>query len=115
MQELKQKYTELEKQYNEAYENIPHYITREATKLSMKAIGKKDQEIQRLQEQINHLLNQQVSQRTEMEMEEPKARPERIEIEEVNPRHAMQTRSQGPPSFGEKTQQEVYDPIGNLV
>ena len=41
IQELNEKYSELEKQYNEAYENIPHYITREATKLSMKAIGKK--------------------------------------------------------------------------
>ena len=45
-------------------------------KLTMRAIGKKDQEIQRLQEQINQLLSQQGSQRTEMEMEEPKIRPE---------------------------------------
>ena len=50
-----------------------------------------------------------------MEMEEPKTRPERIEIEEVNSRHGMQTRSQGPPSFGEQIQQEVYDPLGNLI
>jgi len=27
----------------------------------------------------------------------------------------MQTRSQGPPSFGEKIQQKVYDPLGNLI
>ena len=27
----------------------------------------------------------------------------------------MQTRSQGPPSFGEKIHQEVYDPLGNLT
>ena len=44
---------------------------------------------------------------------------ERIEIEEnkeeIIPRHGMQTRSQGPPSFGEKIQQEIYDPIGNLT
>ena len=26
----------------------------------------------------------------------------------------MQTRSQGPPSFGEQIQQEIYDPLGNL-
>ena len=48
-----------------------------------------------------------------METEEPKTRPERIEIEEkkeeIIPRHGMQTRSQGPPSFGEKTQQEVFE------
>ena len=54
-----------------------------------------------------------------MEMEEPKIKPERIEIEEkkeeVIPRHDIQTRSQGPPSFGEKFQQEVYDPLGNLT
>ena len=27
----------------------------------------------------------------------------------------MQTRSQGPPSFGEQIQQEIYDPVGNLI
>ena len=27
----------------------------------------------------------------------------------------MQTRSQGPPSFGEQIQQEEYDPLGNLT
>ena len=31
------------------------------------------------------------------------------------PRKGMQTRSQGPPSFGEKIQQEVYNPLGNLI
>ena len=102
MQELKKKYSELEKEYNEAYENIPHYVKREAMKLSMKAIGEKDQEIRRLQEQINQLLSQQSSQKTEMEMEEPKTRPERIEIEEVNPRHGMQTRSQGLQVLGKR-------------
>ena len=119
MQELKEKYSELEKKYNEAYENIPRYITREATKLSMTAIGKKDREIQRLQEQLNQLLSQQTSQGTEMEMEEPKTRPERIEVEEnkqeIIPRQGMQTRSQGPPSYGEKFHQEEYDPFGNLT
>ena len=79
----------------------------------------KDHEIQSLGEQINQLLSQQGSQKTEMEIEEPKARPERIELEEkkeeIIPRHGMQTRSQGPPSFGEKIQQEVCDPLGNLT
>jgi len=28
---------------------------------------------------------------------------------------SLQTRSRGPPSFGEKIQQEIYDPLGNLV
>ena len=54
-----------------------------------------------------------------MEEEAPRIRPERIELEEMKeappPRQAMQTRSQGPPSFGEKIQQEVYDPLGNLI
>ena len=54
----------------------------------------------------------------------PKIKPERIEIEENKegeentfppPAQGMQTRSQGPPSFGEKIQQEVYDPLGNLI
>ena len=27
----------------------------------------------------------------------------------------MQTRSQGPPSYGEKFHQEEYDPLGNLT
>ena len=80
----------------------------------------KDQEIQRLQEQLNQL----TPQKTEMEIEEPKARPERIEIEEKKegeektippPTQNMQTRSQGPPSFGEQIHQEVYDPLGNLT
>ena len=76
----------------------PGVVSWEAKRLASKAINEKDQEIQRLQEQINQLLNQQASQRTEMEMEEPKTRPERIEIEEkkeeIIPRHGMQKRSQ---------------------
>ena len=70
----------------------------------MKMTSEKDQEIQRLQKQINQLLIQQGSQVTEMEEEVPKTKPERIEIEEkkeeVSPGRGMQTRSQGPPSFG---------------
>jgi len=53
-----------------------------------------------------------------MEEEVPKIKPERIEIEEKKegpPRHGMQTRSQNFPSFGEQIQQEIYDPVGNLV
>jgi len=86
MQELKEKYMELEKKYNETMEDLPNYIQGQAMRLTTKHIGKKDQEIQRLQEQINQLLNQQSSQGAEMETEEPKTRPERIEIEEVIPR-----------------------------
>ena len=85
-------------------------------KLSMRAIGKKDQEIRSLQKQLNQLPSQREPQKTEMEIEDPKTRPERIEIEEKKegeektippPTQGMQTRSQGPPSFGEKIQQEV--------
>ena len=54
-----------------------------------------------------------------MEEEVPKTKPERIEIEEnkeeVIPKQGMQTRSRGLPSFGEKIQQEIYDPLGNLL
>ena len=84
----------------------------------------KDQEIQRLQEQLNQFLSQQGAQKTEMEEEMPKIKPERIEIEEKKegeentfppPAQGMQTRSQGPPSFGEQIQKEVYDPLGNLI
>ena len=54
-----------------------------------------------------------------MEEEVSRIRPERIELEEMKesppPRQGMQTRSQGPPSFGEKIQQEVYDPLGTLI
>ena len=94
----------------------------------MKMTSEKDQEIQRLHDQINQLLNQQGSQVTEMEEEEVenilKIKPERIEIEENKegeekkippPTQSTKTRSQGPPSFGEQIQQEVYDPLGNLV
>ena len=58
---------------------------------------KKDQEIQRLQEEIKQFLSKQEPQKTEMEIEGPKARPERIEIEEKKerppPTQGMQTRS----------------------
>ena len=83
----------------------------------------KDQEIQRLQEEINRFLSQQgshrVKERIEMEEEMPKIQPERIEIEEKKegppPPQGAQTRSQGPPSYGEKFHQEEYDPLGNLT
>ena len=48
----------------------------------MRAIGKKDQEIRSLQKQLNQLPSQREPQKTEMEIEDPKTRPERIEIEE---------------------------------
>ena len=117
VQELKQKYSELENQYNELKfdydyggEQFDKRVNRVANTRLMMITNEKDQEIQRLQEQINQLLTQQGSQVTEMEEEVPKTKPERIEIEEkkeeVIPRHGMQTRSQGPPSFGEQIQQE---------
>ena len=115
MQELKEKYLELEKKYNETMEDLPNYIQGQAMRLTMKHISYKDQEVQRLQEQLNQLLDQQGVQKTEMEIEGPRTRPERIEKEKVIPRQGMQTRSQGPPSFGEQIQQEVYDPLGNLI
>ena len=99
-------------------EDLPNYIQGQAMRLTIKAISKKDQDIQKLQEQINQLPSQQGSQGTEMEEEVPKIKPERIEIEEKKegpPRHGMQTRSQNFPSFGEQIQQEIYDPVGNLV
>ena len=65
----------------------------------MKMTSEKNQEIQRLHDQINQLLNQQGSQVTEMEEEEvkniPKIKPERFEIEENKeappPAQGMQT------------------------
>jgi len=122
-QELKQKYSELERQFNNMQDQYPGVVNWEAKRLAIKLVGEKDQEIQKLQEQINQLLNQQVMQKTEMEEEPPKIVPERIEIEEnkegeekiIPPPQGMQTRSQGPPSFGEQIQQEVYDPLGNLT
>ena len=119
IQELKEKYSELEKHFNKTREGLPHHVKKEAFNLVGKIVKEKDLEIQKLEEQINHLLSQQGSQTTEMEEEVPKIKPERIEIEEnkeeVIPTQGMQTRSQGPPSFGEKIQQEVYDPLGNLI
>ena len=50
----------------------------------------------------------------EMEEEVPKQYPGSLNIAEKKG-HAMQTRSKGPVSFGEKTQQEVFDPYGNLI
>ena len=129
-QNLKQKYSKLEEQFNDlkseyesAGEQFEKHVNRAANTRVMLLAHEKDQEIQRLQEQINQLLNQQgsrqVKERIEMEEEVPKIRPERIEIEEkkeeVIPRHGMQTRSQSLPSFGEQIQQEIYDPLGNLI
>ena len=127
MEGLKQRYSELEKQYidlKEEYdyagEQFENRVNRAANTKAMMKAYEKDQEIQRLQEQLNQL----TPQKTEMEIEEPKARPERIEIEEKKegeektippPTQNMQTRSQGPPSFGEQIHQEVYDPLGNLT
>ena len=109
----------LENHFNKTREGLPQHVKKEAYNLVGKIVKEKDLETQRLQEQINQLLNQHGSLGTEMEMEEPKTLPERIEIEEKKegppPRHGMQTRSQGPPSFGEKIQQEVFDPYGNLI
>ena len=119
IQELKEKYSELEKHFNKTREGLPLHVKKEAFNLVGKIFREKDLEIQKLEEQINHLLSQQGSQTTEMEEEIPKIKPERIEIEEnkeeVTPTQCMPTRSQGPPSFGEKIQQEVYDPLGNLT
>ena len=100
MQELKEKYLELEKQYNEQKNDNDYYlehfnklVSKAADNKIMLVTSEKDQEIQRLQEQINQLLSQQSSQKTEMEMEDPKTRPERIEIEdkkeEVIPGHGI--------------------------
>ena len=49
-----------------------------------------------------------------MEEEIPKAYPGSLNLEEKK-EHAMQTRSQGPVTYGEKIQQEVFDPYGNLI
>ena len=88
----------------------------------MMIINEKDQEIQRLQEQINQLISQQGSHVTEMEEEMPKIKPERIEIEENKegiqpmihhpPRHGRQTRSHGSVSFGEEIRREIVDGQG---
>ena len=118
LQEFKEKYSEMERRINNMQDEYPGVVRWEAKRLAQKTVDEKDQEIQRLQEQLNQLLSQQTSQGTEMEMEEPKTKPERIEEErKANPHstHGMQTRSQGPPSFGEQIQQEVYDPLGNLI
>ena len=50
----------------------------------------------------------------EMEEEIPKAYPGSLNLEEKK-EHTMQTRSQGPVAYGEKIQEEVFDPYGNLV
>ena len=121
---LKEKYSEMEETFNRYKKNYPNQVHREVIRMLGAATAKKDQEIQRLQEQINQLLNQQGMQKTEMEEEglenfPLKIEPERIEIEEkkeeIIPRQGMQTRSQGPPSYGEKFHQEEYDPLGNLT
>ena len=44
----------------------------------------------------------------------PKAYPGSLNLEEKK-EHTMQTRSKGPVSFGEKIQEEVFDPYGNLI
>ena len=126
MHDLKEKYSELKKQFIELKEEYDYVgerfdkqVNKAANNKAMLMSYEKDQEIQRLQEQLNQFLSQQGAQKTEMEEEAPKIEPERIEIEEkkeeIIPRQGMQTRSQGPSSFGEKIQQEEYDPLGNLT
>ena len=119
MQELKEKNLEMEEILNRYKKNYPNDVKREVIRLTGKVTADKDQEIKKLQEQINQLLNQEAMQKTEMEEELPKIQPERIEIEEnkqeISQRQGMQTRSQGPVSFGEQIQQEIFDPQGNLT
>ena len=133
--ELKQKYSELENQfielkadYDYGREQFIKEVNKAANAKAMLMTLEKDQVIQGLQGQIDHFLSQQgshqVKERVEMEEEAPKIEPERIEIEENKegeektfppPTQGMQTRSQGPPSYGEKFHQEEYDPLGNLT
>jgi len=42
LEDLKQKYSELKKQYNESMEDLPNYIQGQAMRLTIKAISKKD-------------------------------------------------------------------------
>ena len=88
-QGLKQKYSELENQFNElktdydfSGEQFNKQVNRAVNTRALMITNEKDQEIQKLQEQINQLLSQQGSQVTEMEEELPKIKSERIEIEE---------------------------------
>ena len=119
---------ELKTDYDYASEQFNKEVNRAANAKATMMTYEKNQEIQRRQEQINQLLSQQgshqVKERIEMKKEPPKIIPERIEIEEMKegeektfppPRQGMQTRSQGPPSYGEKFHQEEYDPFGNLT
>jgi len=136
MQNVIQKYREMETRFNQTEQNynqlMSQYkkdVTTEALRLAGQITKEKDEEIQQLTEELNQYkykpgeslsqlggMIQSLGNITEGVMEEeiPKQYPGSLNLEEKK-EHTMQTRSQGPVSFGEKIQQEVFNPYGNLI
>ena len=120
---------ELEQNYKQQMSQYKKDVPTEALRLAGQITKEKDEEIQQLTEELNQYkykpgeslsqlggMIQSLGNITEGVMEEeiPKQYPGSLNLEEKK-EHVMQTRSKGPVSFGEKTQQEVFDPYGNLI